>query len=236
MRPHAHEADHQRAKSYELIANRYLRYVLIRGTAYTNEQTLLQRIAAYTLITTCLLSDRLRRSSDLGLVVDTILDMVGQDQIECPKLQIADCGLRIEEEDDPSDQLNTPEVYRLRPEACDADDGPAVFLLSAPLCEVAGAVNGLERFERELLILHHLEGLDTPALAEISRVSPKRIERTLAKAERGFVALLRATSSWNHEIEPDVHGLLADFAACLDQLSPENLGTFVLSWLAEHGG
>jgi DNA-directed RNA polymerase specialized sigma24 family protein len=249
MRPHAQPADNnrptdsQRAKSYELITQRYLRYILIRCTAYTNDRTLAQRIAAYTLITTCLISDRLRKMSDLGLVVETMIEMIAGDQTRDAQLRIADCELRIAEEDGQSDKLNTedsklrtPKAYRLRPEVCDADDGPAVFLLSAPLCEVAGAVNGLERFARQILVLHHVEGITTAALAELNAVSQKRIEKTLAKAEREFVELLRGMSSWDHVVDPDVHSLLNDLVACVDDDWSQSLAMFAIRYAMEHAG
>jgi DNA-directed RNA polymerase specialized sigma24 family protein len=230
MRPHAQPADNnrptneQRAKSYQLITNRYLRYILLRCTAWTNDRTVAQRIAAYTLITTCLISDRLRRMADLGIVVDTMVEMIGSDRAGSEK------GIVNREQSDVEDD----QCGVAAPEACAADDGPAVFLLSAPLCEVAGAINGLERLERELLVLHHIEGLDTSALAEITGVSQKRIERTLAKADRGFVELLRGMSSWDHVIDPDVRSLLNDLVACLDSVWVRNLGTFALHYAVDH--
>jgi DNA-directed RNA polymerase specialized sigma24 family protein len=183
--------------------------------AYTNDRTVAQRIAAYTLITTCLISGRLCRMSDLGIVVDAMVEMIGQDQTDSEE------GIGNSEK---------PKAYRLRPEACDTDDGPAVFLLSAPLCEVAGAINGLERFERQLLILHHVEGIEPLTLAEINAVSRKRIERTLAKAEREFVELLRGMSSWDHVVDPDVHSLLNDLVTCLDRDWRQALATFALRY------
>jgi DNA-directed RNA polymerase specialized sigma24 family protein len=236
MRPHAQPADNnrptdcQRTKNYELITQRYLHYILIRCTAYTNDRTVAQRIAAYTLITTCLISDRLRKMSDLGLVVETMIEMVGQDQTDSEK------GIVNSEKPDVEDGQGgtaASEAYGLRPEACDADDGPAVFLLSAPLCEVAGAINGLERFERQLLVLHHVEGIACAELAKLNAVSQKRIEKTLAKAEREFVELLRGMSSWDHVIDPDVHSLLNDLVACLDSDWSQALATFALRYVSE---
>jgi DNA-directed RNA polymerase specialized sigma24 family protein len=218
MRPHAQPADNNRLTSYQLIANRYLRYILIRCTAYTNDRTVAQRIAAYTLITTCLLSDRLRRMADLGVVIDTMIEMVGQDQAGSEK------GIANSEEN----------VIPSEAEESGREQEGPLFVLDARMCEVAGAVNGLERLQRQVLILHHIEGMEVPALAEINKVSPRRVEKTIAKGEREFVELLRGMSSWDHVVDPDVHSLLNDLVRCLDPVWTRNLATFALHYAAEH--
>ena len=209
MRPQAQSADEQtRLTVHKQTIDRYLRYILIRCTAYTNDRTLAERIAVYTLITTCLLSDKLRRIGDLGVVMDTMVHMIGEDQVE--NLKTGNSNLKTEE------------------------DGAPVFLLDDRMCEVAGAINGLNQLERELLVLHHIEGIETAALADIHKMSHTRIEKAIAKAERQLVELLRGMSSWDHEIEPDVHSLLNDFAACLDVHWVQSLGVYVLHYLADH--
>jgi hypothetical protein len=201
MRPHAQPADERtRLTIYKQIIDHYLRYILIRCTAYTNDRTVAQRITAHTVITTCLLSDRLRRMSDLGVVVDTMIQMIGEDQVTGDE--------------------------------CEVGEESPMFVLNDRLCEVAEAINGVNRFERELLVLHHIEEIETATLAKINKVSHTRIERTLAKAEREFVELLRGMSSWDHDIDPDVHALLNDLVACLDGDWLQNLGAFTL--LSEH--
>jgi DNA-directed RNA polymerase specialized sigma24 family protein len=208
MRPRAQSADEQRLALYRQTIDRYLRYVLIRSLAYTNDRTLVERIAAYTLITTCVLGRRLRDRGQMSLLIETMVEMVGDDQVTSDKRQVA--GSQLE----------------ARYSALDTAD--------ARICEIARAVNGVGRAARELLVLRHVEGIDLAELAEIHGKSEKRMAAGLAEAEREFIGILRGMSSWNHEIEPDVHGLLTEFAARLNANWSENLGSFVLRYLAEH--
>ena len=80
MRPHAHEADEKvRLTAYRHIIQRYLRYVLIRCTGYTNDKAQAQRMAVYALVTACLLFDKLRRLGQLGSLVETMVKIAAQD-------------------------------------------------------------------------------------------------------------------------------------------------------------
>lgn len=117
----------------QLITYRYLRYVLIRCLVYTNARTVAQRIAVYTLITSRTVAPRLRRNADLGIVVDTILQMVGDDQCRNLRSEISD--LRFAEE-------------------------PPAFAMDARMCEAAGAINSVRRLGRQLLVFRHVEGID----------------------------------------------------------------------------
>jgi hypothetical protein len=84
------------------------------------------------------------------------------------------------------------------------------------MCEVAGAANALPGPLREVLILHHLEGLDAPALADALAIPAALVTRMLAEGERQFAALLSHLSSHCDEGQLDVHALLVEFAGCLD--------------------
>jgi hypothetical protein len=66
-------------------------------------------------------------------------------------------------------------------------------------------------------VLHHVEGIATRALAELHEMPVERIETALVNAEGEFVEILRGLSSWDHEVEPDVHTILTALAACLDE-------------------
>ena len=104
------------------------------------------------------------------------------------------------------------------------------------MCELAGAINALGRFERELLILHHIEGIDPAGLAEIHEMSAGWIESKLAKAEHEFVETLRGSASWDHEIEPDVHSILKAFGDWFDAGWVRDVAKEALAYLARHRG
>ena len=82
MRPHGHPADGHRLSS--LVTYRRslsaLRPHSVPGV-HQRPDGRRERIAAYTLITTCLLSRRLGRMADLGLLIDAMIQIVGDDQL-----------------------------------------------------------------------------------------------------------------------------------------------------------
>jgi hypothetical protein len=207
MRPHAQQAEKEqnRIAAYRHIIQRYLRYVLIRCTGYTNDKAQVQRMAVYALVTACLLFDKLDRLGQLGALVEMMVKIVGEDPT--PELVV----------DVPSDM-------------CDREP---VFVLNGRMCEVAGAINGLEPFARELLVLHHIEGLEVAALADAHGVSVEDIRKALAEAQGQFIELLRGLSAWEDGTEPDVHTLLVELADCIDLPWAQSVGEFALRYAAE---
>ena len=92
MRPREHAPDDPNSYYLSLFACHYIRYVLLRCLVYTNDRAVGQRFATYTLITACLSADRLfgpraaaavrRRKGDLGLVVETVMQIVAADRMK----------------------------------------------------------------------------------------------------------------------------------------------------------
>ncbi len=95
MRPHAHKAEeHTRLTVYRHIIGRYLRYVLIRCTGYTNDKGQAQRMAVYALVTACLLFDKLRGLGQLGSLVEMMVKIAAEDPT--PELHVIDApGARL---------------------------------------------------------------------------------------------------------------------------------------------
>ena len=209
MRPRVQSGDEQvRVTAYGHIIRRYLRYVLIRCTGYSNDKGQVQRMAVYALVTACLLFDKLSSLGELGSLVEMMVKIVGEDPV--PELS---CDAR-----------------------CEAYEREAVFVLDGRMCEVAGAINALEQASRELLVLRHVEGLEIVALADARGVTAEEVRAALAAAEGEFVELLRGLSSWTGTDGVDVHGLLAEFAGCLDLYWANDLGVFALQYAAQWKG
>jgi hypothetical protein len=207
MRPHDHKADEQtRLAAYRHIIERYLRYVLIRCTGYTNNKAQVQRIAAYTLATACLLFDKLRGPAEVGSLVERMVKIVGEDPM-------GDWRLDMDGDSEPITQR--------------------VFVLNDRMCEVAGTINAVKPLARQLLILHHVERLAVGVLADAYGVSVDDIRRALAEAERQFTELLQGLSGWEDGTEPDVGALLVELADCIDLPWAESLGAFALGYAAE---
>jgi DNA-directed RNA polymerase specialized sigma24 family protein len=165
-------------------------------------------MAVYALVTACLLFDKLRRLGQLGSLIEMMVKIAAEDPT--PELPFDTWG--------------------------DARDKEAVFALDGRMCEVAGAINGLEQFPRELLVLHHIERLEVATLADAHDVSVDDIRRALAEAEGQFVELLRGLSAWDDETGPDVHALLVELADCIDLPWAESLGEFALHYAADWNG
>jgi len=207
-----------------LITYHYVRYVLIRALGFTDDATLVQRITAYTLIAACPLIECLGRWADPGLLIELLIRIIGRDQVSGGQEEGEATAPRAGAEL----PFDLPDIRLLGGEG-------TVFCLSAAMRDVAGALQALEPFDRELLVLYHIEGVDWRELADLHRVPRTHVTAALLAAEEAFVAKLRGRGAWDHEIEPDVHGLLIDLAEGLAPLEPDDLGAFVLDWLAEHG-
>jgi len=204
MRPRIQQADEKvRLTAYGHIIHRYLRYVLIRCTGYTNDKSQVQRMAVYALVTACLLFDKLTRLGQLGSLVEMMVKIVGEDPT--PDLSA----------------IATPDR---------ANGIEPVFVLDERMCEVAGAINVLDQFSRELLVLHHIEGLELATLADAHGLSIDDIRQALAEAEGEFVDLLHGLSSWSEEITPNAHTLLMALAGCMDEAWANELGVYALRY------
>jgi hypothetical protein len=209
MRPRDHDENEQaRLNAYRHIIERYLRYVLIRCTGYTNDKTQVQRIAAYALVTVCLLFEKLRRVGDLGSLVELMVKIVGEDPM--PELPVD-----------------------MRRAVCDVEP---VFVLDGRMCAVAAAINGVDAFSRELLILYHIERLQVPTLGAAHGMSVDVIDVSLGYAEKQFTELLQGLSGWDDKSKPDVGALLVELADCIDLPWAEALGEFALRYAAEWDG
>ena len=111
-----------------------------------------------------------------------------------------------------------------------ANDAEPVFVLDERMCEVAGAINALDQFSRELLVLHHIEGIEIVALADAHAVSNDDIRKALAEAEGQLIELLHGLSSWSDEATPNVHALLVALAGCIDEDWANALGEYALRY------
>jgi len=206
MRPRIQQADEKvRLTAYGHIIHRYLRYVLIRCTGYTNDKSQVQRMAVYALVTACLLFDKLTRLGQLGSLVEMMVKIVGEDP--------------------------TPELSGDR--WSETGNREPVFVLDERMCGVVGAINALDQSPRELLILHHIEGIEVATLADAQGVSVDDIRQAIAEAETQFVYLLHGLSSWDGRIKPDVRALLVGLAGCMDEAWANELGVYALRYAAQ---
>jgi hypothetical protein len=213
----------------------YVRYALIRCLVFTNEQPEAEQIAAYALAKSCQLSQRFGGLVDPGLIVELMLGMATREagdkgQVISGKrggalFEPTACGLR-----------STACFYPgLRPTArfFPSSDAPMLFVLNGAMCGVAGAINGLWRLARDLLILHHIEGLSPAELGAIHRMPAARVEAALDDARREFIELLGGFSEWVDEPPADVGTVLRQLAGCMDEACVRTVREGATQYLAD---
>jgi hypothetical protein len=191
---------------YEWIVELYARYILIRCSRFTNERAVVEDIAACTLATTCLLAGE-EHVGQLSLLADTMADVVGRDIVR------ARTG--------PAD-------------GCRASAG--LLLADESMRELAAALNRLDRFPREALVLHHVEGMKRNTLARLLRRSPAQVNAVLREGENALVEHLAGTEAVGPEASrPDVRPLLAALAANLDVGFARPIGPWAFRYLLTAG-
>ena len=186
----------------EWIVKFYARYTLLRCARFTNSRSRAEQIGIYTLITTCLLARELECPAQLGLLVDTMSDIIGRDMAG----------------DETSD----------RPR--DADEP---LVADEKLRKLAEALNGLDRFAREVLVFRHIERMSVAAIARLLHESREQLTARIARAEELLAEHLGELHVPGSEPNgPDVPSLLAEFAVSLDTDWVRNVGQCALAYLA----
>jgi hypothetical protein len=176
----------------ERIIACYCPYVLIRCARYTNGRRQAQQIGAYALVTACLMALEVGDVVPIGKIVETELRVVGRDVLR---------GARGE----------------------DWRDGPDKPLLVGPWMQyMATALNALKRPGREVLILHHVDGLTPEDLARLLGQPVGEVEARLGRAERHLAHWLGT---------PDVRPPLARFAAGLDVGWMQEVAHYAMGYL-----
>jgi len=193
---------------YEWVIRFYLRYVLIRCAKFTNRRDLAQEIASYTLVTTCLLAGELEHLGQFGLLVDTMVDVIGRD------------------------------VVRQGREPPGAGDAPGAKLFAdGRLPAVADALNRLDRFTREVLVFHGVDLMDAGAIAGLLHRPATEVVAALASGQRMLAEHLGVSRSHSRQdAGAYVRPLLAAFAAAVDADLARQVSGCARSYLAQHSG
>lgn len=150
----SYHVDGAMLRQCEWIVRSYARYALIRCAGFTNSRRRAERIGVYTLITTCLLTREIEHPVPLGLLVDTMADIIGRD------------------------------VARARKKTSARPRGAGGLLLAEErLRTLAEALNRLDRWAREVLVFHHVERMDAVTVAALLRKSRAEVSVEIARAE-----------------------------------------------------
>jgi len=178
----------------ERIIELYVPYILVRCARYTNRRRQAEQIGVYTLVTTCLLASRLDRVRQLGVLVDVMLDVVGPDVVS---------GGEGHEWWGGCDEL---------------------LIVDRRMCRMAAALNFLHRPWREVLILHHVAGMD---VGDLTRWLLRPADEVVTRITRGEKLLAERFAV------SDARPLLAQFAAGLDAGWMQEVADAALEYLAQ---
>jgi hypothetical protein len=99
---------------------------------------------------------------------------------------------------------------------------------------LAAALNRLDGFTRELVVLHHITHMDVDALGRLYQVAPARISMEIRKGERDLSQQLSARGrAARHGGGVDLLRLLAEYATSVQSAWARGLGKYALAYLAE---
>jgi len=179
--------DPARLAVYESIIELYAPYVLIRCARYTNRRRQAQQIGAYTLITTCLVAGELEQVGQLGRVVDIVLGVVG------------------------------PDVVSGGPGDLWSGAYDELLIVDQRMRKMAAALNSLKRPWREVLVLHHVTGMEPEDLARLLREPAADVTAKIGRAEKLLAKRLDEVHAKSNKADAaNVRSLLTEFAASLD--------------------
>jgi DNA-directed RNA polymerase specialized sigma24 family protein len=187
---------------YRGIIQVYTPYVLVRCARYTNTRRQAQQIGAYTLTSTCIIARELPAAVPVGVMVETMLHMVGPDVLAGGQGEDWRQGL-----DEP-------------------------LFVDRNTRQIVQAVNSLGRAAREPLVLHHVSKVATESLAKLLRQPVGMVRSQIARGERLLAKRLAGLHGTGRvTTRPDVRALLAEFAAGLDEDWIQEVGAYALDFL-----
>jgi hypothetical protein len=145
--------DKVRLMAYEQVVRWYMQYVLLRCSFYTNSRKTAEKMAYYTLLTTCSLVDELKHGWQVGRLIDLMVDVIAPDIARRGSHSRRECPLRRR-------QLFADKRVR----------------------KVAEFLNSLDGFTREVLVLHHVEMMSIRTIAEFYDRSVCMVKMRLSRA------------------------------------------------------
>jgi DNA-directed RNA polymerase specialized sigma24 family protein len=187
---------------YERMIQLYVPYVLVRCARYTNRRRQAQQIGVYSLITTCLVADRLAHVVRVGRVVDLVTDVIGPDVVSGGEGEVWWAG------------------------------SAELLLVDGRMRRTAQALNMLKGPLREVLVLHYLGGLEPDDLAGLLQRPAGEIKAMLARARRLLARRLAGPGDEGRGAgDVDVRSRLAEFTAGLDGGWMEEVAQCALEYL-----
>jgi hypothetical protein len=182
---------------YERIMELYGPYVLVRCARYTNRRGQAQHIGVYTLISACFLARELGPVLSLGRIVDVAVAVAGPD---------------IVSKGEGRARSGQPEE---------------LLIVDRQMRELVQALNSLKGPLREVVVLHHVSGLDTDDLARLLEEPAGEVTAQIGRGERALARRLGVA---------DVRGLLARFATGLDTAWILGVAGGALDYLDQQAG
>lgn len=192
--------------TYEDVVRHFLRYVLLRSTKYTNNRDEAETIVFYTFVGVSGLPTHRMPLTQLGSLIDSLVDEIGR---------------HLEQE-----QYFTDRLGRLRCCQMLFEDGR--------IRRLAEALNSLDGFAAQLLVLYHVETMTTREISQFYNKSIADIRRHIYEAERKLAQNLGVI--WQDPAGIPVEQLcswLLELGEALDLPCRQDVAGFVMQYLAE---
>lgn len=186
----------------------YLRYVLLRCSEYVNSKKDAEKIAVHTFLTTCILAEKLEHMWQLGRLIDCMVNAIGQDV------------MKEESQAKEKEKLGKSEM----------------LLADKKMRNLTKAVNMLDGFTRQVIVLYHIEVMSTKEISLIYNKSISDIRSEINRGEKNLVKhLLDLWENVSGLLVDDVCLWLDELSEALDLSQRERLTEQVLGYLAESG-
>lgn len=186
------------------IVRCYLRYVIIKCSEYVDEKTDAEEISTCTFFATCLLVEKNEHSCHLGQLISKIADTIGRDVI----------------------QQRNPNEKTI--------EQSGIIWTNQKTKTLAKAINMLDEHPGQLIVLHHVEMMNTKELSKIYNESIPQIRAIINEAEKELVKHLTYLRKNSHAPSVQTVALwLCELADILELKRWEGVLHLVLIYLAE---
>jgi len=192
--------------SYSVVMSTYLRYILLRSTKFTNDINQIQYIAVYTLVTVCILTEKLEKISQLGLFIDSMIDSIGMD---------------IKHKEVLVEKQSPTKLSK--------------FLKDRAILDLAKGLNMLDGFTRQVLFLNHVEMMSTKEIGFFYEKPVCQIRQNIIAGEKRLKRTLRKIQPVNLGLlHQDVCLLLCDLDEVLGDNLSAKIAKTTLNYLAKN--
>lgn len=190
---------------YEQTIRLHIWYVFVKSSQYTNNKRDVEYIAIYTYVTTYLLLEALEYEGSIEMVLDCMIDIIGKDV-----------------------SINGSKVT-----GHDRFSGFELFLADKKTRQLATVLNMLDPFSIQILVLYHIEMLNTKEIGQLYDKSIVDTRLAIMQAEKEMVEKFAGLMPDNAILVlDDVSLWMVDLGETLDLKNIEKITDSVIDFLS----